>query len=165
VGPAQPGGAGGAAGLWGSGGAGGQGGAGVLYNAVLSPNQTLPLTMTGGNGGDGGRGGLLYGPGGTPGQGGAGGPAKIFLTVDGTAGTPQAVSILNNTAGSAAVTATVQDGAMSLSTGSLNIAAGATNSLTVALGAGFTTGHLLIGAPAITGNAGHAGNAGASGLL
>jgi len=155
------GGAGGAAGLWGAGGSGGQGGNAGPNTGTLSTGQTTPLVLNGGNGGDGGRGGWLHGQGGAAGQGGAGSgqsPSLASLTVG------SSFTLLNNTPGSATVSFLLGSNVNSVSPSGATPTTGGTIPVTVTFTAGHTSGTVLFG-PLPLGTAGHAGNAGANGLL
>jgi hypothetical protein len=155
------GGAGGAAGLWGTGGAGGQGGAGGTYTVPLSVHQPYPLALNGGNGGDGGHGGLLIGQGGAAGQGGIGGPGSFTVDVAADPGT-QVFEILNNTAGQAAINATVT-GPLTVNW-STPIDAGLTSAATITQTTPAVGGSIVISSN-VAGTAGRAGNVGAGGWL
>jgi PE family len=155
------GGVGGAAGLWGAGGSGGQGGSAGPNTGTLSAGQTTPLVLNGGNGGDGGRGGWLHGLGGAAGQGGTGSPSgTVPLAVGGN------FTILNNTPGSNTVGFLPGANVFSVSPASASPPPGGTTPVTVTFSPGFTSGTVTsfqIGT--FAGTAGHAGNAGANGLL
>ncbi len=155
------GGAGGAAGLWGAGGSGGQGGGSGPNTGTLATGQTTPLVLNGGNGGDGGRGGWLHGQGGAAGQGGAGSgqsPSTASLTVG------SSFTLLNNSTGSATVAFLLGSNVNSVSPAGALMATGAMVPVTVTFTGTNTSGVVLFG-PLPLGAAGHAGNAGANGLL
>jgi hypothetical protein len=166
------GGAGGAAGLWGAGGAGGQGGGTGGPASATLPTATISLSalvQNGGNGGDGGHGGLLYGQGGAPGQGGAGSPGTATLTFTLPSGNTlpysSSFAVLNNTGKTATFALAVIAGSnISVSPPTGALLSGGTQTETFGVNSGWTGAPIFM-TSSVGGNAGIAGNAGASGLL
>lgn len=161
------GGAGGAAGMWGAGGAGGQGGSGGTYIHPLPAGASIRLSdfvLNGGTGGDGGRGGWLFGPGGAAGPGGPGSTGTAVLTVPGGPVT-YTVAVLNDTTGVANVSFAVAPGSiLAVSALGGTLAPGASMATTVLVPAASTGGSVFVNSN-VLGQPGHAGNAGAKGLL